>query len=234
MTHANLEDCNVFDLFPHCRDTEYDPLHDPAAKRLIADYYSGGSVYIFPNDPHHKTHSHIEYWAEDLPEELQQAYGLCAAVTLSRAPRERNTHTHALYNNYRFVRYLQVICCAWANELPLTENMHKHLFNGYHQEVHPQFMGMVRTADLITENVEDWRHMPYLHEKTTEGLHIRPSRAMLYLSIDAAAHVLSALHGSYNRNKDFLENAIERPWSPKTKAVPQINPVRKTDDISSN
>jgi len=202
-----------------------DIIADERLKAVIRNFYSGGVLYVFPDEPNVQwegtSATPDNYWAPQLTEDLQRRYGLCAPITTARAPRPRNKYTFLFFHNYRFLRYAQVLTCAWASSLPLTRDMHKEALNPFHQAEYDNFFNACQLHNLISLEDEDWTDTPMFCGRSTAGPHLRPTRRAVYHCVEVIAHVLDALQGQYDKALPFLEEFVGQDWPDLDLAMPR-------------
>lgn len=202
-----------------------DPIADERVKAVISNFYSGGVLYVFPDEPNVQWHGTAatpeNYWAPQLTEDLQRGYGLCAPITTARAPRPLNEYTFLFFHNYRFLRYAQVLTCAWASSLPLTREMHRQTLNPFHQAEYDNFFEACQLHNLISLEDEDWTDTPTFCGRSTAGPHLRPTRRAVYHCIEVIAHVLDALQGQYDKALPYLQDFVGEDWPDLDLAMPQ-------------
>ena len=188
---------NVVDLFPEhvaADEPDLDPCEDPRVKDLMTNYFGAGVRNMYPSDTLRDA-----VWGDSLPKNLRRAYGTKAPALGGRSPRRSDISprevavTSELFNNYRWMRYMHVILGAWASELPLTRDMHKNVLSGWHQEQYQLVMVWALRERLAHETVENWSDMPLFHGKTTEGLHVRPTRDLVYRGLEMIAYFYDCL-----------------------------------------
>ena len=189
---------------------EIDPCDDQRVKDLFSGYLGSGVRSVYPaGTPQEDT------WGNSLPKNLRRAYGTKAPALGGRAPRPLDTYAERIFNNYRWIRYIHVILGAWSSELPLTRDMHKNILSKWHQNQYASLIDFVLSQNLAHEAEENWSDMPLFHGKTTDALHLRPTRILVYQGLEMIAYFYDCLatnldNGLYVASKYFETNGETR------------------------
>ena len=233
---VNKHTSNVVSIFQEHTDL-IDPLENKQIKKLITDYFSSGVRRIFQTRDNDQTvvNDTLEKqfdvpkgkeqmscgtktgcWADTLPRAIRTAYGLYAPATNIRMPRQTNKHgarSHDVYRSYRGSRYMHILIAAWASDLPLTQDMFKNLLDIWFQDKFTNAMAKYRELNVISELREDWSDTPLWYGKTTDGLHLRPTRQQIYVSLEAIIFLYDSLKTVFDNNdRTMLELFDMKTW----------------------
>ena len=241
---------NVIDLFKgrqRKEKVEIDPLESSKIKQMLAKYYASGVRRVLlpktlatithpgfsdPNvDRKKRNGTPAACWADDLPRDLRLGYGLYAPAVNLRMPRPFGNHVigeDKIYHSLRRSRYSHILIAAWANDLPLTEEIWRNLLDPWYGEVFENMKEISLDIGLATEEEENWHTKKNFFGKSVEGPHFRPTRQALYTHIESVVFLYDSIKSVFNDLDDEILDLFDmQSWVSATDPMPKNTPTLK-------
>tara|TARA_R110002095_G_scaffold48554_3_gene43061 strand:+ start:1477 stop:2334 length:858 start_codon:yes stop_codon:yes gene_type:complete len=221
---------NVIDLFKGRQRTEkvlIDPLESSKIKEMLARYYASGArrISLTTSSPKKSYENDFGCWADDLPRDLRLGYGLYAPATNLRMPRVSENHKikdRAVYMSPRNSRYSHILIAAWANDLPLTEQIWKNLLDPYFSNKFDETKEIILKIGLATEEKEDWHTKKSFYGKSAQGPHFRPTREALYTHIESVVFLYDSIKSVFNDLDDEILDLFDiQNWVSASDPMPK-------------